>query len=340
MDLSFLGAAGTVTGSRHLIEIDGKRILLDCGLFQGLKQLRLRNWAPFPVDPSHIDAIVLSHAHLDHSGYLPRLVREGFRGTIYATSPTIDLARLLLADSAHIQESDADFANRHRLSKHAPALPLYTMRDAEQVNRYFKAVPFGQPIDLAQGVSLTFQPAGHILGASIVVLAMQGKKLVFSGDLGRYNDPVMVDPARIGHADYLLLESTYGNREHPADDPAQTLAGIIERTVQRGGTVVIPSFAVGRAQLLLYLLQQLKRQGACPEIYPSTLTAPWLPRPAPSTRTMPMSSACPMPRCRKRAAWQRMSIQSRHPRHLIKPPCLKSLFQPVAWPRVGGCCIT
>ena len=274
MDLSFLGAAGTVTGSRHLIEIDGKRILLDCGLFQGLKQLRLRNWAPFPVDPSHIDAIVLSHEHLDHSGYLPRLVREGFRGTIYATSPTIDLARLLLADSAHIQESDADFANRHRLSKHAPALPLYTMRDAEQVNRYFKAVPFGQPIDLAQGVSLTFQPAGHILGASIVVLAMQGKKLVFSGDLGRYNDPVMVDPARIGHADYLLLESTYGNREHPADDPAQTLAGIIERTVQRGGTVVIPSFAVGRAQLLLYLLQQLKKAGRLPGNLPIYLDSP------------------------------------------------------------------
>jgi metallo-beta-lactamase family protein len=274
VELSFLGAAGTVTGSRHLLNIGNQRVLLDCGLFQGLKQLRERNWASFPVQPSSIQAVVLSHAHLDHSGYLPRLVRDGFNGTIFATPATIDLCRLLLADSAHIQESDADLANRHQLSSHTPALPLYTMQDAERVMKHFKAVPYGKPVSLPGNATLTFHQAGHILGASIVQIDSEGRRVVFSGDLGRYNDPVMIDPAPLERADYLLLESTYGDRHHPEKPAEDALADVIDRTIRRGGTVVIPSFAVGRAQLLMYLLQQLKRQKRLPAQLPVYLDSP------------------------------------------------------------------
>lgn len=274
MDLSFLGAAGTVTGSRHLLQAQDQRMLLDCGLFQGLKQLRVRNWADFPVQPSSIQTVVLSHAHLDHSGYLPRLARDGFKGTIYATPATIDLCRLLLADSAHIQESDADFANRHKLSSHTPALPLYTTKDAERVMKQFKAVPYNTPIRLDNGATLTFHQAGHILGASIVQIDWQERRLVFSGDLGRYNDPVMMDPAAVSQADYLLLESTYGDRRHTQTPPEDVLADIIDRTVRRGGTIVIPAFAVGRAQLLLYMLHQLKRAKRLPPRLPVYLDSP------------------------------------------------------------------
>lgn len=274
VELSFLGAAGTVTGSRHLLQHGDQRILFDCGLFQGLKQLRLRNWADFPVPPSSIQAVVLSHAHLDHSGYLPRLVREGFKGSIYATPATIDLCRLLLADSAHIQESDADFANRHKLSSHTPALPLYTMKDAERVMKHFKALPYGKSVQIADGATLTLHQAGHILGASIVELNWHDRRIVYSGDLGRYNDPVMMDPQPIEHADYLLLESTYGDRHHSEMPPEDALADIIDRTVRRGGTLVIPSFAVGRAQLLLYMLYQLKQQKRLPRNLPIYLDSP------------------------------------------------------------------
>lgn len=274
MELSFFGAAGTVTGSRHLLDAGGVRLLMDCGLFQGLKPLRQRNWAPFPVPPATIDAIVLSHAHLDHSGYLPRLAREGFTGPIFATPGTIDLCRLLLADSAHLQESDADFMNRHKLSKHAPALPLYTVQDAERVMKQFVAVPFNTQVPVGDGAHVTFSPAGHILGASIVTLHWKGRTVVFSGDLGRYNDPLMVDPTPVREADYLLVESTYGDRSHNGDNPEDTLADIIDRTVQRGGTVLIPSFAVGRAQLLLYYLHRLKASGRLPRNLPIYLDSP------------------------------------------------------------------
>ncbi|MGE4368683.1 MAG: MBL fold metallo-hydrolase RNA specificity domain-containing protein [Burkholderiaceae bacterium] len=274
MELSFFGAAGTVTGSRHLLETGGKRILVDCGLFQGLKQLRLRNWAAFPVPPSTIDAVVLTHAHLDHSGYLPRLARDGFRGPVYATPATIDLCRLLLLDSAHIQESDADFANRHQLSRHQPALPLYTVRDVEQVLKQFVPVPFDHTVDVSVGASVLFQPAGHILGASVTTVVWKGRRLVFSGDLGRYNDPVMVDPVTPQAPEFLVLESTYGNRRHDAQSPKEVLRDIIERTTQRGGTVLIPSFAVGRAQLLLFLLHELRHEGKISSRLPIYLDSP------------------------------------------------------------------
>lgn len=274
MELSFLGAAGTVTGSRHLLEADGRRLLIDCGLFQGLKQLRLRNWGPFPVAPDSIEAILLTHAHLDHSGYLPRLAHDGYQGPIYATPATTDLCQILLADSAHIQESDADFANRHKVSKHSPALPLYTVRDVDQVMQQIKKLSFDTLHEPNKGISLRFHRAGHILGAAIVEVRWKGCNIVFSGDLGRYNDPLMVDPAVIKQADYLVLESTYGDRRHDQDDPEKQLEDIIRRTATRGGTVVIPAFAVGRAQLLLWYLYRLKRKGRLPSNLPIYLDSP------------------------------------------------------------------
>lgn len=274
LELKFLGAAGTVTGSRHLLSDGETTIMLDCGMFQGLKNLRQRNWAPFPVEPAGIDAILLSHAHLDHSGYLPRLVREGFKGNVYASAATIDLARILLADSAHLQESDADFANRHGLTRHTPALPLYTVADAKRAMERFKSVEFAAPYEVAPGVHARFSRAGHILGASIVEIDWRSTRIVFSGDLGRYGDPLLPDPEPIRQADYLLLESTYGDRRHEAVDPMDQLADIIDRTAQRGGSVIIPAFAVGRAQLLLWYLYMLKKDGRLPAGMPIYLDSP------------------------------------------------------------------
>ena len=259
--LSFLGGAGTVTGSRYLIERSGQRLLLDCGLFQGLKQLRLQNWAPFPVDPKSISAIILTHAHLDHSGYLPALVRDGFSGPVYCSSATKDYCDILLPDSAHLLEQDAEYANRRGFSKHKPALPLYTAADAEQALACLSPVAFGAWHELPQGARIRFSRAGHILGAASVECEWGGTKLVFSGDLGRYNDPMMPEPSSVRDADYLVVESTYGNRRHDPQDPQQELGDIIERTVSRGGTVIIPAFAVGRAQSLLYHLERLKAAG-------------------------------------------------------------------------------
>lgn len=262
--VTFLGAAGTVTGSRFLLRLGGRTILVDCGLFQGLKPLRLKNWAAFPVDPSTIDDVVLTHAHLDHSGYLPRLVREGFRGRVLCTTATADLCELLLLDSAKIQEGDAAFANRHGFSKHHPALPLYGKRDALRALEQFIPLDFDTPFDLGQGADLTFRHAGHILGAAIVEVRHGGKTIVFSGDLGRYNDPLMHDPATITEADYLIVESTYGDREHAPVAPADALLEVVQRTTARGGTVIIPAFTVGRAQELLYIVWRLKQAGRLP----------------------------------------------------------------------------
>ena len=258
LKLSFFGGAGTVTGSKYLVENGRHRILVDCGLFQGFKALRLRNWAPFPVDPRTIDAVILTHAHLDHSGYLPLLVKKGFSGPILCTEPTAELCGILLPDAAHINEKDAEFANRHGFSKHKPALPLYTAEDATRILGYIKPLAFDQSHQVPGGANARFRHAGHILGAASVELSWDGTTIVFSGDLGRYDDATMLDPAPVEHADYLLVESTYGNRRHDQRKPDDALEEIISRTTARGGTVVIPAFAVGRAQSLLFYLYQLK----------------------------------------------------------------------------------
>jgi metallo-beta-lactamase family protein len=264
--LTFLGGVETVTGSKYLLETGKQRILIDCGLFQGFKQLRLRNWSPLPVDPKSIDAVVLTHAHLDHSGYLPLLIRHGFAGPVICTEATRDLSAILLPDSGHLQEKDAEFANRHGFSKHRPALPLYTQKDAKAALESFEPIDFNEKRSLDPDIQLRFLPAGHILGAAIVELIVAGAKVVFSGDLGRPNSPTMLDPALVRQADYLVVESTYGNRKHDARDPEDALADVIVRTTGRGGTVLIPAFAVGRAQTLMYHLHRLKAARRIPDI--------------------------------------------------------------------------
>ncbi|MFM9035133.1 MAG: MBL fold metallo-hydrolase RNA specificity domain-containing protein [Mycobacterium sp.] len=267
--LSFrsLGAASTVTGSKHLLEAAGKRILLDCGLFQGVKNLRELNWAPLAVEPAGIDAVVLSHAHLDHCGYLPRLVRNGFTGPIVCSEATAAVADIILRDSAYLQERDAAFLNRHKASKHHPALPLYDSADTERALSLFSTRPFGAEFELpGGGPAVTLRRAGHSLGAATVDVLWHGRRVVFTGDLGRYDDPIMFDPDPVPAADYLIMESTYGDRLHERTDPAAALAGVIDATVARGGTVVIPAFAVGRAQTLLYYLWQLRSAGRLPDI--------------------------------------------------------------------------
>ena len=261
LKLSFLGAAGTVTGSKFLVENADHRILIDCGLFQGFKILRLRNWAPFPIDPRRIHAVVLTHAHLDHTGYLPLLVKHGFAGPIFCSESTAAFCKILLPDAGHLQEKDAEYANRHGFSKHKPALPLYTVDDAVRVLQRLEPIAFDQIQNIPGGATAKLRRAGHILGAASVQLDWAGTSAVFSGDLGRYDDAIMVDPVSIDHADYLLVESTYGNRRHEKLDPEVALAEIIGETVGRGGTVVIPAFAVGRAQTLLFHLHRLKVSG-------------------------------------------------------------------------------
>ncbi len=267
--LRFFGATGTVTGSRFLLETPRTRVLVDCGLFQGMKPLRLRNWSPFPIDPATIDAVVLTHAHLDHSGYLPGLARNGFRGPVYATSGTHALARIVLPDSAHIQEEDASYANRRGTSKHVPALPLYTTADAERVLEQFRVVAFSQATEVAPGVHATFLPAGHILGSAMILLTLDGpqpRRILVSGDLGRPHHPILVPPTPPPEADIVLVESTYGDREH---DDAAALArfeAMIVRTAERGGTIVIPSFAVDRTEVVLLYLRRLVREGRVPNL--------------------------------------------------------------------------
>jgi metallo-beta-lactamase family protein len=266
IDLTFFGAAGTVTGSRYLLEAGGRRILIDCGMFQGKKKLRERNWKPFPVDAASIDAVVLTHAHIDHSGNLPRLVREGYNGRIHSTDATLSLCQILLADSAYLHEQDAQRANRHGYSRHHPALPLYTAADAKACLKLFEPHPFETPVTVVEGVQVRFRRAGHILGAASVEITVDGQVLVFSGDLGRYDAPTMADPLPFEAADVLVIESTYGDRLHEGPDPETELSSVISETVARGGSILIPSFAVGRAQSLLFFLWRLKKNGQIPDI--------------------------------------------------------------------------
>jgi metallo-beta-lactamase family protein len=257
MDLQFLGATGTVTGSKYLLRHGKSVLMIDCGLFQGYKQLRLRNWAELPVDPASIDAVVLTHAHVDHSGYLPLLARQGFRGKVYCTRPTLELSRILLIDSGHLQEEEAEYMERHRLSRHRPALPLYTEEDARRCLKQFVAVDYAKPWNPAPGLQVTLSPAGHMLGAACVRVEADCS-ILFSGDLGRNSDLLLHGPARPPASDYLVVESTYGDRLHEKEDPLEKLAEVINRTAGRGGKVIIPAFAVGRAQSMIYAIHLLK----------------------------------------------------------------------------------
>jgi metallo-beta-lactamase family protein len=266
MHLSFLGAAGTVTGSKYLLEVAGRRVLIDCGLFQGYKQLRLQNWAPLPFEPGTLDAVLLTHAHIDHSGYLPLLIKHGYGGRVWCTPGTAALCRLLLPDSGHLQEQDAEYANRKGFSRHHPALPLYDRQDAIDALPALESVGFGEWFEPCAGVRVRFRPAGHILGAASVEIESDGRRLLFSGDLGRSGDPLMCDPQPAPPVDCLVVESTYGDRLHPDTDPAQALADVINRTARRGGMVLIPAFAVGRTQELLFYIHQLKQQQAIADL--------------------------------------------------------------------------
>ena len=280
--IQFLGAAGTVTGSKHLIntspDSDGKnglQTLIDCGMFQGPKEWRDRNWQDSPVPAREIDAVVLTHAHLDHCGWIPRLVKQGFRGPIYATSPTIDLCGIILPDSGHLQEEDAAFYNKTKSSKHHPALPLYTFEEAQESLQYFRPLGFEESKQLSPEISFRFVRSAHILGSSMVELKLttngQSRQLLFTGDIGRVRDP---DPGKVLRsgptegetADVLVMESTYGNRQHPTDDPLPELAALIRKTVERGGSVIVPAFAVERTQKFLFILKQLMEAGQIPRI--------------------------------------------------------------------------
>ncbi len=282
--IQFLGAAGTVTGSKHLINTgaepsgkDGFQTLIDCGMFQGAKEWRERNWQDTPVPARDIDVLVLTHAHIDHCGWIPRLVKEGFRGPIYATPATIDLCGILLPDSGHLQEEDAEFYNKHKKSKHDPALPLYTSEEAQNCLQYFRPLQFEVTKQLSPEISFRFVRAAHILGSSMVELALnangQSRRLLFTGDIGRVRDQ-NIAPGKVVHsgptegetADILVMESTYGNRQHPTDDPRPQLAALIRQTVQRGGTVIVPAFAVERTQKFLFMLKELMESKQIPQI--------------------------------------------------------------------------
>lgn len=266
--LSFWGAAGTVTGSKYLIESNDGRVLIDCGLFQGLKELRLRNWDAPPFNPAAIDAVIITHAHIDHTGYLPRLVQQGFRGPVYCSRGTADLMRILLPDSARLQEEEADYRNRHKITKHLPALPLYTEQDARATLRLLQIVPnTGARVNLVKGFSAEYRIAGHILGSSQVLVHAEGgepRSVLFSGDLGKYDQPIIRDPQPPPACDYLVVESTYGNRLHDVERPKEALERIIKDAANHGSAVLIPAFAVGRVQEILYLLRELENENRIP----------------------------------------------------------------------------
>lgn len=268
--LTFLGAAGAVTGSKYRLSVGGREYLIDCGLFQGSTELEEGNWQPLPFEPSRVQAVVLTHAHLDHSGWVPRLVSEGYRGRIYASEPTIALLGLLLPDAARLEEEQAEYANRKQYSRHQPALPLYTEEDAEAALRSMSALPVDKCVAIDECLSVTLRRAGHILGSAIVECEVtdgdERLTIVFSGDLGRYDQPVMRDPAAIAAADYLVVESTYGDRHHDEEQVDDRLAELITAAVHRRGTIVIPAFAVGRAQEVLYHVRQLEEAGRIPNL--------------------------------------------------------------------------
>lgn len=256
LSLTFLGAAETVTGSKFLVDHDGSQFLLDCGLFQGLKKLRLQNWKPLPIDLNQLKGIVLTHAHLDHSGYIPRLVNDGYRGPIYCTHATRDLCKILLPDSGYLQEEDAEYANRKTFSKHHPALPLYTERDATRSLRFFESIDFQVPFKIDK-FEIQFLPAGHILGAASALVSIDGQRIVFSGDVGRPHDLLMNAPTKCPKADWIVMESTYGNRHHDSLDILDSLTDVLKPILDKQGVVLIPSFAVGRTQTVLFAIHQL-----------------------------------------------------------------------------------
>ena len=268
--LTFYGATGTVTGSRFLLEINNKKLLIDCGLFQGSKQNRLKNWETFPVNPGEVERILLTHAHIDHTGYLPRFCKDGFMGKIHCTHTTYDFLEILLKDSAHLQEEDAAWANKKGFSKHKPALPLYTVEDAENSLSYFSPVNYGEDLFIEDNLRVKFKDAGHILGSSFIDVRIRDgnkrKKILFGGDLGRPNIPILRDPDQVFDVDYLVLESTYGDRLHNDDSPMKNLARVINESVDRGGVLIIPSFAIGRTQTLLYAIRQLEEENKIPSL--------------------------------------------------------------------------
>ncbi len=268
--IRFLGAARSVTGSKYLLEISGKKILVDCGLFQGLKELRLRNWDQFPIPPEEVEAIIITHAHIDHIGYLPRMVKGGFHGRLICTRATEDLMQIMLKDAAKLQEEEARFALKRGYSKHLKPEPLFTIEDAARVLALVESYPMEERIEIANSIQVTFHNAGHILGAAFVEMDLQGtsqkKKIVFSGDVGRYDDPILYDPKLIPQADVLLVESTYGDRLNPVNKVSDDLTKIIREAVDQNGVIVIPAFAVGRTQTLIYYLHQLKQAKAIPDL--------------------------------------------------------------------------
>lgn len=266
MQLKFIGANKTVTGSKSILEMDGRNYMIDCGLYQGIKNYRVRNWSPLPVYPGDIEAVLLTHAHVDHSGYLPLLVKNGFRGPIYATDATIELCQILLPDSGHLQEEDAEYANRKGYSKHEKALPLYTAEDARRSLKYFKSVQRNETISLGDEISASFLPAGHILGSSIIKVDFAGRTAVFTGDLGREVAVTMNPPETIHKTDFLILESTYGNRIHHDEDPNKELKAAILESFNLKGRLLIPAFAVGRSQKILYMIYKLMESGQIPSL--------------------------------------------------------------------------
>ncbi|AZT84546.1 MBL fold metallo-hydrolase [Marinobacter sp. NP-4(2019)] len=275
MKLRFLGGTGTVTGSRYLLSDDKHRLLVDCGMYQGVKTLRKRNWAPFPVDPSTIEAVVLTHAHIDHSGYLPALVKNGFKGKVYCTKATHELCKVLLPDAGFLQEEDAKYAFRKKFSKHEKPEPLFTEKDAWEALKHFESLHYHDPFEPVRGMEVTFTPAGHILGSSCVHVHHKASQrtVVFSGDVGRQDDVIMRPPEPIRKADVLVCESTYGDRLHAETDPEEELAQIITKTASRGGIVLMPAFAVGRAQMLLYVIHKIMGQKRIPKL-PVYLNSP------------------------------------------------------------------
>jgi len=271
--LTFFGAARTVTGSKYLVESNGARIMVDAGLFQGLKELRDRNWRDLPVPASSLEAIVLTHAHLDHCGYLPRLVAQGFRGRVFCTQGTQDLCKIVLPDAGRLQEEDAEQANKHHYSKHSPALPLYREVDAFRAVSQLQPCGYDRPMPVATGIEVTFVNAGHLLGSSYVRMRIDGRTVLFGGDLGRYGRPVLPDPSPVADADYLLVESTYGDRVHEQDDNGTRLAEIVNATADRGGKLIIPAFAIGRVEELIYWLRRLEAEKRIP-VLPLFLDSP------------------------------------------------------------------